>query len=366
MPNYITLPVTVNPLALRQRAYSYLQNLMPSWIPAEGNLDTWLLEASTTEIAELVAILSAVPDIIFQYFGASLMQISQRTASAAQGSTTWYFIDSNGHTIPAGTQVAIRNNVGESIPFFTVADVAVASGSDRTDIGAVFISAINAGTEANALGGAVDLLDILDFVDHVIVEGTTSGGIDAETDRDYMNRLVDTLTLLTLTPILPEDFATLARSIPPAYRVTVLDCYNPADDTFNNPRMVTIAAIDITGEAVDTATKTNIKNKLQSVREINFIVNMMDPTYTTIDVTVTVEAVEGHDHATVLNDTTTRILSFLNPANFALTGNDLQSWENTNILRKYDLSQAIHATPGVQTIVPPLLLGKTGGTLSED
>ena len=361
MTIYITYPVETNASVLLQECYDYLQAHVPGWTPAEGNLDVWLAEAVSTEVSDLTNVASKVPDTIFKYFGSTLMGIPPVDATSATTTTTWTMRDNKGYLIPANTQVSIKNAQGVSIAFQTLADVTVPAGSTATAAGEVIIQGMIPGANTSGLGGAgatVDLVDILDFVVSITMTQITSGGQDAETDADYLNRLTTELSVLTRTPILPQDYATLTRFITPTYRAVALDGYNPANDTLNNPRMVAVSAIDSNGNALSAPDKTNIKNYLQSLREVNFIVNMMDPTYTLIDVTTNVHMVSGYTSANVISAVTTAITNYLSPANWGLpsvgtdTAYDPRDWINRTVVRKFEVSQVINDVPGVDYIVP--------------
>jgi uncharacterized phage protein gp47/JayE len=61
----------------------------------------------------------------------------------------------------------------------------------------------------------------------VTLDAPTAGGVDAESDADYLDRLHELLTLLAPRPILPNDFAVLARTVAGVGRATAIDLYNP-------------------------------------------------------------------------------------------------------------------------------------------
>lgn len=171
-----------------------------------------------------------MPDAIYRDLGNTLYGIPPVDASAALGSTTWTMRDSAGYTIDAGTQVGIRNADGVLVPFYTVNTVTILPGATVTTAGAITIAALQegvSGTGLGSIGGPVELIDILDFVDNVVLTGATAGGIDAESDAEYLNRLTGQLRLLTRTPILPQDFADLALNVATVYRAVALDGYNP-------------------------------------------------------------------------------------------------------------------------------------------
>jgi hypothetical protein len=266
----------------------------------------------------------------------------------------------------------------------------------------------------------------------------TAGGIDAEPDDVYLSRLTDELTLLAPRPILPVDFAIMARDVTGVTRATALDGYDPTatitgrtgtttsgspnvtaiaasmtgitagqaisgagipagtyvisvnagastlvmsknatasatgvaltfTGTFGNAREISVAAVDALGNPVSSAVKGNIDALLQSRREVNFIVNVIDPTYTQIDVTYTVKALTGYDATDVQTRVNQALSNYLSPVNW---GGDFfgtgvvteQTWVNQTTVRYLELAQVINEVPGVDYIVS-LTFGIHGGTL---
>jgi hypothetical protein len=130
---------------------------VPGWLPAEGNLETWLVEAMSNQAAELADVASAVPAAIFGYFGATVLGLPPfASAASATAQTTWTMVDGQGYTIPAGTLMGVRATGSELIPFETVQDVVIAVGATTA---AITCSAVDPGTDANALNGACELID---------------------------------------------------------------------------------------------------------------------------------------------------------------------------------------------------------------
>lgn len=225
---YIRFPIETNPEVLIQDVYDYIMSFAPQWTPSDGNLDVWIIRAMCSKIAENRDLASDVQDDIFRYFGAVLMSIPPEDAVEAIGSTTWTMINNAGYTIPAGTIVAINDNTGQSFPFYTTVDVVIPPGSTVTGAGAVTIKALNAGSESSGLTGNVALVDVLDFVQSVALVGSTAGGLDAESDADYLDRLVKKLQRLSQRPILPQDFADAAFDASTEVdRAVAIDGYNP-------------------------------------------------------------------------------------------------------------------------------------------
>lgn len=357
-PTYITLPIEVDADTIAGDAIDYLKTNWEDWEPADGNLDAWLLNAFSLEAAQLRELASEVPSAIFRYYGDTLVNIPPVDAAPANGATTWTAKDNAGYTIPEGTQVGIRAAGDELIPFEVIQEVVIPPGSTATATGAVLIVATIPGADGTGLGStgsAVELIDPLDWVTNITLTLATSGGVDAEEDDAYLVRLAQQLTLLTPAPILPSDFAILARTVAGVHRSTVLDGYNPADDTFNNPRMVTVSVIDEAGNACAVGIKNAVQSLLDSSREVTFIVNMMDPTYTNIDVTFTFKTVTGYDPATTEADAEAAVSNYLSPANwgrdpFAPNPTLDTTWVNVPTVRYLEIAQVINNVVGVDYI----------------
>jgi hypothetical protein len=276
-------------------------------------------------------------------------------------------VDNTGYVIPDGTQVTIPDPQGNMVSFVTVGDVQVSAGATVTDTGGVVLIAVVPGSDSSNVGtaaGEIQLVDILPFVDHVVQETVSIGGVDAELDDDYLNRLSQELTTISPRPIIPTDFSILARSVEGVQRATTIDGYNTADSTTGNQRMVTVVSLDESGVAVSGTIKTAVQAYLESLREINFVVNVTDPTSTAVDVTTNVLIVKGFSSNDVQFRVQEAIDDFLSPAMWGVDPsddpNDPVSWNNTTKVTYLSLASAIQAVSGV-ALVLSLTIGLSGG-----
>jgi hypothetical protein len=359
---YLDIEFESDPDALAQEAFDFLQAQIPNWQPAEGNLDVWMIRATARIAAEVQDIASSVPTTIFRYAGANLFSLPPIDALPALGQTTWVMADNAGYTIPAGTLVGIRISGDELIPFQTVNDVIILAGATTTAAGEVQISAVTPGAAGTGLTGTLELIDSLANVSTITLIAPTTGGIDAESDEEYLNRLTIELQLLTPRPIVPSDFSALALSVPGVHRALTLDGYDPNTGTFDNERMISIALLDTNGEDVSADIQLAVFNLLDTSREVNFVINVLDPTYTTVDVTFSVKTEPGWtDVADVASRVAIAIEDFLNPANWGLpsTG-DIIQWIPEDTVRYLNLGEIINQVEGVQYIVS-LEIGLNGG-----
>jgi uncharacterized phage protein gp47/JayE len=233
-------------------------------------------------------------------------------------------------------------------------------------VGAVAIQASDPGADGNAIGTAgsnIQLIDPLAFVTTVRLEAVTSGGQDAESDDAYLNRLSAQLQLLAPRPILPEDFAIFARNIPGVWRATAIDLYDPGPPIVTNaPLTVSVAVMDENGQPCSASVKAAVDADLQARREVNFNVHVIDPTYTTVLVTTTVQALSGWDAPTLQTSIVTALQNYLSPVSWGQSDSDPQAWINTPTVRYLEVSQVINSVPGVNYVVSLTIGAPTMGT----
>lgn len=350
---YVSFPIETDPDALAQTSFDYLAAVMPGWVPAPGHLESWIVEAMARLTAEARTTASDVPRSIFRAFGASMVNLPPVDAAPASAESTWTMVDDAGYTIPQGTLVGLRAAGDVLLAFGVAQEVVVPAGQTATPAGAVLLVAEEAGAAGSGLAGPPELIDALAFVGSIALVAATTGGVDAEDDDAYLDRLSRELELLAPRPILPDDFAVLARRIAGVARATALDGYNPVDLSSGNERMVTVALVDAAGAPVSGVTKTAVADYLESLREVNFVVHVVDAGYTTIDVAFTGKVIPGYDPT----DTEARVIdaltAYLSPGSWGrpefgdTTG---PSWINEPVVRFLEVASAIDRVEGVRYV----------------
>jgi hypothetical protein len=368
---YISYPITSEPTDLLNDAYTFIKGKVPDWVEHDGNLDVWILQVTASQASDLLGIAADVPDTIFKFFGAKLIGIPPMDSTPAVVGSTWTMIDNLGHTIPAGTTVSIRDDVGMDHGFQTSNDIIIPAGSMATAAGAVTLTSIETGSLLTGLGGsgyAATLIDQLAYVDTVVLTGATTGGQDAELSSDYNNRLSRKLQRLSQRPILGTDYSLAALDVAGVARCVALDGFNPGDGTMNNQRYVGVAAVDANGVPVSGTIKANLQSYLDSQREVNFVVLAFDPTVTQIDVTFNVKCLVGYTAATVQANAVAAIQNYLNPANWGkdptITDATAQAttWVETNMVYYWKVIQVLGQAEGVDRVIS-MTMGIHGGAL---
>jgi hypothetical protein len=358
MADYISPPLVTEPSDLAEESFAYLEDQVDGWLPAPGNLETWLIEAISQLAGELMDVASAVPTSIFRYLGESILGLPAHASTPATTETTWTVKDALGYTIQAGTLVGIPASGDVLLAFEVAADTVIPAGN--TSVAGVTIVAQDDGTDGNGLAGQPQLIDALDWVTAVTLNAATSGGTDAESDDAYLDRLRELLQLLAPRPILPNDFAVMAKQVPGVYRATAIDLFDASTGQTNVPRCVTVVVVGADGLPVSPIVKGDVDTLLQSQREVNFLVFVIDPTYLDIDVTFNVKPYPDYDGQEVADRAELAVADYLNPANFgAVPYGDTPQWLNDTKVRYLEVAEQINRVDGVWYVEALVVNGGT-------
>jgi hypothetical protein len=350
MAGYIGIPFETDPDVLVDEALESLVANVTGFEPKEAHLEVVLLEVASRINAETRNVGNIVPDTIFRYFGESLVSVVFVEAVGASTATTWTMQDNSGYTVEAGTVVAYRISGDQLVPFSTLNSFTVAPGD--TQAIDVVIQSLVAGDDSNGLGpGAWELVDSLSFVSSITASGATSGGLDAETDAAYLSRLRAEMQLLTPRFVLASDAAVLSRRIAGVYRAIGTDNYNPSDDTSDNEKMITVSVVDVDGVALSTTIKDELEAYLATLREINFIIHVEDPTYTDIAVDFTVVASSGYDTTALGAASILAVQTYLSPSVWAGGDEATPTWRSSeNVVRYLEVAEVLNRVEGVRYV----------------
>jgi len=368
MADYIELPLVDDPDALLEIGVDYIENAITGFSARPGNVETVLLEANSQIAAEVVSQAALVPPVIFAYAGASLFGIPPYAAvpATATATVTWA-PDTPASMIAAQSLLGVPHPSGEPVLFSTDEDVVAIEGGGTITVG---VTALEAGADANGAFGDADLIDVVDGVQGVTVS-TAGGGVDAESDDDYLDRLADALTLLAPRPILPQDFAVMARQVPGVGRSTALDLYQPGTDdnidagepggpltvegapvragAGSSPveRCVTTVITGENGQPPTQALMHKVWATLDGAREVNFLAYVIAATYTTIDVKATLKSYPGYLAADVEAAAEAMLAQWLDPGAFGATGSGGDVWALDTYARIYEAVDYLNRAGGV-------------------
>lgn len=370
MASFISIPVETDETALLQLAYAYLMAQVPGWKPVDPSFEAQFLEALARMAAQTRDTASDVPRAIFRYFGSTIVGIPPDDATYATVDSTWTMQDTLGHTVPAGTVVNIRDPNGTLFGFVTTAAFTVTAGNSVTADGAVTLRAALAGADYSNIDftdGAVMILgDALGYVASVVpasYESVTSGGVDAETDDEYLVRLSEEFQLLSPRIVTADDATLFALSKPVIGRAMTIDGYDLAAGTTGNTRTYTTFVADVSGNSLDASTKADLLADMQDKREVNFLIYVGDPTYSTVDVTYSVVMQPGFTSADIVAAVNAALTSYFDPGTWGSAIGESNEWVSRPSVYYLDVTTVIRNVQGVDHVVL-VTVGLNGGSQS--
>jgi uncharacterized phage protein gp47/JayE len=317
MADPITLPIETDPAELEDIAFEFMESAVPGWNRARGDAASQVIQACARIIAEGRDTASDVPLAINRYDAYTVDGLLPRDATSAQTTATVTALDDDGYLIADGTRFEIKTSGDTGQVFLSVGDVTIPPDSMSTAAGEIVLIAETPGAQGSGLPmlSPVEPVDSLAWIDTVALTAVTTGGVDAETEDEHLARWIELRRLSRRTPILAEHFAAIAKVLVPGVgRALGVDNYNPADGTYGNEKMVALFITDISGEPTSGDTEDETEALLESLRELNFVVHVLAPSYAEIDVTAEVTTYPGFDAAGVEAGVEAALLEFLSPA----------------------------------------------------
>ena len=354
MAEPITVAVETDPAALAEIAFDYMESAIPGWSRSRGDPDAKVIEACAQLIAEGSGPASDVSLAILRYLGQWVDGLPPIDATPAQTTATVTALDDEGYEIPDGTRFEIRTSGDTGQVFLSVGTVTIPPLSTSTAAGEVVLVAETPGAAGSGLSAASTVVPVeaLAWIDTVTLTALTTGGVDAETDEEYLARWILLRQLSNDTPILAEDAAALLRAlIPGISRTLPLDNYDPVADAFGVEKYVTVAVADVTGEPVAGALKAAAEALLESKRELNFVANVIDADYETFDVVWAATSYEGFDTDDVEEIGNAALAAYLYPGTFSTPAiADATVWIAKTHLRYLELAAALDRVEGLDEI----------------
>lgn len=358
---FVTTNGSIDVSSLKREYVELIQARFPGWEPTAGDLLTWVAEGSARIAADVFEQMTQLEQAAFKRYGEAIASVPPVQAAPATVESVWTMADELGHEIEAGTQVGIPGLEGTPVGFETVGDVVVAAGSKKATI---LLQAIEPGEAGNGLSGEPQLETLLAFVEApggIELQGVTDGGVDEEEEAAYLNRLVETLRLLSISLILPEDFEVDAHSYAGVFRAKCIRTYDLEKAEAEVPLCQTVFLMGPDGKPVSETIKEAVL-KGQEAKLISGVLHFVgDPDYTGIDVKASVVVEAGFDPETIAAAVKTRLEEYFSPAAWGLPKNGEGSgWINRTSAYYNEIISEIDRVGGVDR-VKSLEIRKSGG-----
>lgn len=336
-----------SPYELVERAGLDLVTKFPGLKLREGMIEMALLEAIALEVAEQVFAINRLPDavteVLIQRFG-----IFRSLGTPPVATATFHLADTLGYTIPQGTLV--RLDVGsDSIDFTTDVALVVGAGSSSGTVG---ITGARNTIDANdvTVGTALQVMDPLTFVDSAELATSPSGGQGVEDDEDWHERAMNRFGRLTDSLVLPSHFTARALEDPLVDRAMTLDNWNVSLSANGH---VTTAVLGPAGALLSAPQKQALEDDMEAATLANLELHIIDPTITTVAVTVQVKKLAAYDASTVQANVQAAINGYLDP----------NAWEWSGTVRRNEMISVIDQAEGV-SYVDTLTIAGSGGDVA--
>lgn len=337
---YVDLTVyDKNPSDLVARFLADAMFKLPGWNPLEGNTEVMIAESLALIVAELIYAINRLPgatvETLIQIFG-----IVRDTGAPPTATATFTLADTLGHIIPAGTRLQTSIAAG-TVTFTTDAPIVCAPGSSTCTgpiTGAVSTSLVN----GVAPGQPLTLFDNVYFVNSVVLATAIANGRDPETDLTWLTRAINKLGGLTSTFVLPSHFTTAALNMTAdnVFRAFTIDNW---DATLSggaggaSQGHVTVAVLAASGVMLSSGQKADVLAQLTAGAMAGLAIHVIDPTITTVPVTVSVQQKSGFTVLQVQNNVTAALAGFLST----------DTWQWGSTVRRNDLIALLTTVTGV-------------------
>lgn len=340
-----------DPSDLAQAAVNAGQVQFPGWLPEAGNTEVALIGSLAVIASELIyavnRVVPATVSTLLQLYG-----ITQNAGQAATANLTISFVDTQGYTLPAPATFQLTIPSGTFL-FDTTADaVSIPGGAASVTVPAiceVFASAPNGTPIGTVLSQPVQSYNI----SSVVLASAPTGGSDAETNAQYLNRAAGTLQANNFTLVTAQNFQTAALNDvgDGVFRASVTDLWNPALNSGQGGQAagyVTIAVLGQGGVYLSSGQKSAIQAKLQANCVAGLSVSVVDPSSYAVPIDVTVWLQPGYTAGQVTENIQATLVAPPADGGMGLTR---ELWPWSNIFRRNDCITAITRTPGVAYVV---------------
>jgi hypothetical protein len=349
--DYLDFQIETDPDTIAQLGFDEMTSRLPGWDPIPGELDTALIQAVARIASQVRASAGIVPVGIFRYLAAQF-GLTPRLGLPWQVLVNFLWNDLNNHTVPAGTQWAIDAGGGDLRTFINTTDIVDTSGTGGINNISLFSVDLTQDNSDVLSTASVVPIDPLSYFANGVVIVDAFGGQQAETDADFLQRIIRRFALQSAAPILPGDFSALALDVMSSGgRAIAIDGYDAVALTTGNARTVTVFLLDANGAALSPTVKADVVAYIASLREVNWNIYAADPVFFNMAVKYTAHAIPGFSPSAVLAAANTNLTNYLSPKNWGRPA--IETLTNWTVLEGYDkvrlgeLYEVLNNTEGI-------------------
>ncbi|QJD53361.1 baseplate J protein [Arthrobacter phage StevieBAY] len=326
---------------LVEAAVTHIQSVLPDWEPQQGNTEVVLLQALALMLGpEIMAIQMLGDRVIEGVMG--LYGVTRSAGTAATGRVAFTVTNSNPtQVIPLGSRLRlVVSSTGETVDLLTTEELQIITSESTT--GEVNVIAEVVGDTANGMpaGTFVSTVTALPFVETAVLALPMSGGAGEETDGSFLGRAASTLARQVSTLVQPQQFEYAALTRAEVGRAKAFDSYNPAVPGSPQWGHMTVAVANQSGQAISSGVMTDIENWLTSQAIASMLVHVIAPTYTVVNLNITVKADVGQTAADVRANVEAALREWLSPVTWP--------WDST--VEQYAMISVVGNAAGVKSV----------------
>lgn len=349
-------PILTDLDTITDRIFDGVATRLAGWEPVEGSLDTAIIEEIGRETALTNNQAISVLDLAVVALGETVYGLPARAEEPAALEVD-ITVTATGSVIPAGFTVIGIADTGLEAAFSLPDAITAATLTVRTTL---YATAAGIGGNGVRVGTPLTIATATATVVSVVVVTESAGGAEAETVEEYRTRLADFLGLLRVGAVRADDLEAIAKSITGVYRARAVDLYDLGSGLENVARTATVWVVGANGLPVSAAVKADIVDQIAASREVNFVAQVADPTYTTITIAFTAVADTGATPATVQAAAIAALRAYIHPNSWGSTPSDPRAWlDSSQTVRYVDLASVLGSVPGIAVVTS---LTVNGGT----
>lgn len=347
-----------------------LTSRLSGWLPNEGAPEVALAEefalqiAATNDLA-LVSTQLAAAGVATAFGFAPYVAVPatlpgvQLTLSLPASTSTVPFTQAM--AVPRGFTIAV-GDVAFALTVDATALVNFTAAADGSWQGTMSVNmvAVDAGSAGNvAAGSLATVVSATMTVVHATIVNAATGGTDAETVPEFLNRFTAWAATLRPGGVLVPDITALATTVSGVQRALGLDQYDPATPAIPAEKTVTVIPVDVAGAALTAGQKTVLTALLDATREVNFVFHVIDPTYTNIALNVTVSRDSSYTATAIHDAAVAALTTLIDPGKWGTVSGDLHTWSEKTALTSFDVSAALGRVPGITAITAITINGSS-------
>jgi hypothetical protein len=347
--------------SLLNEIITYGRSIIPEWTPAAGEIEMMLAEVFSVGAADLASYINRLPGGVLEAL-ISLFGVERSDGVAATGTVQFTMVDTNGHTIPADTNLVYTGGLVPLV-FTTDSDLVIAAASDT---GSVAVTALTVGAAHNAVPAsatvqAVSNTTYISTVAFTSANGAT-GGEDPDTDEVFLSRITNTFSTYSSALVTPSQIrASVLDNFSSAYRCAVYDKERYLDravsSTTEHPgyALVAVAGQNATNSTTNFGDTTLTSAQLSAIRThlearvpAGLQLDIMSAEIVSVSVTASVVSVSGTDTSVVETAINNALATYFDPNNW--------DW-NKSVVRVNEIISIIDNVVGVDYVSSVSLAG---------